>query len=462
MQHSSHHQAPRYCALIGAVVLLSAACQTIDVVPERKTSDSTLLIIPLEFKTEGGETPFVFSLNLDDVQDSKTGDLLDFGRSFAFLRDIGPGKHRITRMLVRWKPTGQIVQQTQLDIPFALDVGQALLLPVRFSISVKANRSYFTTYNLLEKDIEEAWTELRTYGNMEGWDIAPLASAGSASAQVEPPAAEPVPEATPEVASQPEPAPPEPEPVPVEEEPKATTPVAKEAALSSSVPAIAAMQEKRSQAEFDAKMQKVDIGRYRLWLEQNGLVETEAAASYTARLEILEEFLTQSRTRGHAVEAMTLIALPFTLRQDRSDMGVGYTSTEQGWGIGATLGWSYQVDTMISIGVNVSVTPYFSESRFYDDLGSLYQESGHWTVFLWLGPSFTFGDKTTSFAGQISIGLGAASELLLPIRLGMYYHNFYVGYLGLIPITDNDYGDWISGLEAGYSIYFGTKRTWSE
>ncbi len=157
-------------AAAAAVFLcLAAACQTVRFAPERKTPDATLLVIPLEFKTDSGEAAYVFSLNLDGVSDSKTGDLVDFAQEFAFIRGIEPGSHRITRILVRWKPTGQIIKQFERDIPFEIKAGSATLLPVRFSLNVKQNASYFTTYNLVADDVEAARVELKTYQHIDSW-----------------------------------------------------------------------------------------------------------------------------------------------------------------------------------------------------------------------------------------------------------------------------------------------------
>jgi len=313
-----------------------------------------------------------------------------------------------------------------------------------------------------DKDIETTWAELSTYQNLDTWVTETGGEARPAVSATEPRGEEQAAGAASDAASQPEPAPPEAEAAPAVAQPNSTVPAAKATSPVSSVPAIAAMQEKRYEEEFYRKTEAIDRELYQRWLRENDLVDSEASSSYSARLEILDEFLTQSRTRGNAVEAMVAAAFPFVLRQDRLDIAPGYISTEQGWGVGGTIAWSYQVDSRYSLGVNLSVIPVFLERKEYDDLGAVYQESGFWSVIAWLGPFIIYGDKATSFAGQFSTGLGASSGLLLPIRLGMYYRNFYVGYLGLIPITDNDYGDMISGIEAGYSIFFGTKRTWPE
>ncbi len=161
----------RISAVSAAMLLLGlvTACTTVNYAPERKTPDATLLVIPLEFKTDSGEADFVFSLNIDGNQDSQTGDLVNFSQEFAFIRGIPPGSHRITRILVRWKPTGQIIKQFERDIPFEIRAGSAMLLPVRFSLNVKQNASYFTTYNLLAPDVAAARAELQTYEHIDSW-----------------------------------------------------------------------------------------------------------------------------------------------------------------------------------------------------------------------------------------------------------------------------------------------------
>lgn len=161
--------------LLGCGLLACASCQTVPSAPKRVSESSTMLIVPLEFRNESSrQLELTMSLNFDGTQDSKTGDLLDFGRPFGFVRGVEPGSHRITRMLVRWKVSGQILQQLELDIPCTLKPGTATILPVRMSVAFKQDKSYFATYNLLPNQMAELYAELRGYQNMETWTLEPV------------------------------------------------------------------------------------------------------------------------------------------------------------------------------------------------------------------------------------------------------------------------------------------------
>jgi len=165
----------RAAILIAFMLLAFTACETVPYAPARTAEGSTMLIVPLEFKNETArQLELTMSLNFDGVQDSKTGDLLDFGRPFGFVRGVAPGSHRITRMLVRWKVSGQILQQLELNIPCELKPGTATILPVRMSVAFKSNGSYFATYNLLPSQMAELYAELKGYRNMETWTLEPV------------------------------------------------------------------------------------------------------------------------------------------------------------------------------------------------------------------------------------------------------------------------------------------------
>jgi hypothetical protein len=160
--------------LLACGLLAFASCQTVPSAPKRASESSTMLIVPLEFRNETTrQLELTMSLNFDGVSDSKTGDLLDFGYPFGFVRGVEPGNHRITRMLVRWKASGQILQQLELDIPCALKPGTATILPVRMSVAFKSEGNYFTVYNLLPNQMAELYAELQGYQNMETWILEP-------------------------------------------------------------------------------------------------------------------------------------------------------------------------------------------------------------------------------------------------------------------------------------------------
>jgi hypothetical protein len=165
----------RVIVLLACGLLAFASCQTVPSAPKRVSETSTMLIVPLEFKNETTrQLELTMSLNFDGSQDSKTGDLLDFGMPFGFVRGVEAGSHRITRMLVRWKVSGQIIQQLELNIPCTLTPGTATILPVRMGVAFKSDGSYFATYNLLPYQMAELYTQLQGYQNIETWNLEPV------------------------------------------------------------------------------------------------------------------------------------------------------------------------------------------------------------------------------------------------------------------------------------------------
>jgi hypothetical protein len=113
------------------------------------------------------------SLNFDGVEDSKTGDLLEFGRPFGFITNVTPGDHRITRVLIRWKTSGQILHQLALNVPFTVKAGMVTILPIRFSLWFKSDGAYLSTTNLLPNQVAEIRATLQEYRNIETWTMEP-------------------------------------------------------------------------------------------------------------------------------------------------------------------------------------------------------------------------------------------------------------------------------------------------
>jgi hypothetical protein len=161
-------------AALAACLMSLASCQSVKFAPKPASASSAMLVVPLEFKNQSSrDTRLLLDLKYDGSLDSKTGNLIDFHNDYGFITEVAAGSHRITRMLVRWEATGQILRQWDLDIPFKLSQGQFTILPVRFSVTLKENATYFANYNLLPDQIAEVRADLNKYRNMESWTEAP-------------------------------------------------------------------------------------------------------------------------------------------------------------------------------------------------------------------------------------------------------------------------------------------------
>jgi hypothetical protein len=146
------------------------ACQSTKYTPKPKNAESTLLIIPLQFANQTKDPfPVQFSLNFDGSMDSRTLDLIDFSKPYAFIKTLSPGTHKITRLLSRWSETGQIMGQYDLSLPFTVSAGEAAVLPYRFNVLVKDKRYYFSTPNILANEMKEIKKDLMEYENIEAW-----------------------------------------------------------------------------------------------------------------------------------------------------------------------------------------------------------------------------------------------------------------------------------------------------
>jgi hypothetical protein len=161
--------------LLAGSLLAFASCQTVPVAPKRSSDQAGLLVVPLEFVNETNEPlPFVMSLNFDGVEDSKTGEMIDFHRDYGFLTTVAPGEHRITRMLIRWQESGQILQQMALDVPFTVKSGEITILPVMFNITFSSKGKYFAPHNLLHDQLVVIQGDLQHYKNIDTWTMGPL------------------------------------------------------------------------------------------------------------------------------------------------------------------------------------------------------------------------------------------------------------------------------------------------
>jgi hypothetical protein len=429
-----------YCAaaIVAACMVVLASCQTINAAPERETEYATMLVIPLEFSTDSSIPSLVCGLKFDGMPDLKMDNPLQFGLKYAFLRNVVPGVHRITRLIIN--ADNRFREQFDEDIPFNIAAGQALLLPVRISLVIKEKTAYFTTYNLLDEDVEKAWTELLTYKGINTWDLGTAAGAKPAV-----PVLHPADEAA--LATK--------EPAPAAQlESSASAP-------ESSAPStdLASRVQHELEAELAEKLDQVSAVHYSRWLEEKGLLELEANAQVEKRIELLDQFIKESPTRGSAVEFMASSLFPASSLSVFPSAGTAHYRIDTGWTAGGTLTWSYQINNRISFGVNLGFIPMFIEFFNFDETGTLLSESGMWSPMLWLGPLVIVGDKTTSFAVQFSTGFGGGFGFYIPVRLGVYYRNFYAGCIGFYSF-DFDHDIMIYGIEAGYSIFFGRKRTW--
>jgi hypothetical protein len=167
----------RSVVLLAGSLLAFASCQTVPIAPKRTSDQVGMLVIPLEFKNESGEQlEEVMSLNFDRVDDSKTGQLLDFHDDYGFITTVAPGEHRITKMLLRWKASNQIVQQMELNIPFTINAGEITILPLMFNVTFSSKGRFFALHNLLHDQLVAIQADLQNYQHIETWTMGPLPS----------------------------------------------------------------------------------------------------------------------------------------------------------------------------------------------------------------------------------------------------------------------------------------------
>ena len=165
-------------AALAACLMALASCQSIKFAPKPASASAAMLVIPLEFKNKSDrQLRLQLDLKYDSVHDSKTGNLIDFDKDYAFITEVKPGSHRITQILVRWETSGQILKQWENNIPFILSPGQYTILPVRFSVTLMPDGNYFSFYNLLPDQIAVVRADLNKYRNIESWTEAPAETA---------------------------------------------------------------------------------------------------------------------------------------------------------------------------------------------------------------------------------------------------------------------------------------------
>jgi hypothetical protein len=150
--------------------MVLVSCQSVKFAPKRTSDSATMLVIPLEIKNQSDRQPyFLVDFKYDGSLNTKTGNLVNFDNDYGFITELTAGPHKITRMIIRWEPTGQVLQQWDRNIPFTLSEGQFTILPVRFSVTMKKDGDYFTHYNLFPEQVAEVRADLGRYRNIEGW-----------------------------------------------------------------------------------------------------------------------------------------------------------------------------------------------------------------------------------------------------------------------------------------------------
>jgi len=208
--------------------------------------------------------------------------------------------------------------------------------------------------------------------------------------------------------------------------------------------------------EFEAELRRlrkrVDPDRYSLWLSEKDFAEYESNAGVEEKIEFIEEYMRQANSRGHAVD-MAIQYRPYSVRESQE---YGRYDKMTGRSLGLSLAWSYQFNNWFSAGVNGSIAQQKHIEQFYDTDDTLLTEEEVVEFSFFLGPLFIIGDKTGSLALLISSGaFGGIGPL--PLRLGIYFRNFYIGYFGSMSLED---GYAVHGAEIGYSLFLGRRRSW--
>jgi len=79
-----------------------ASCPSVKFVPKPASANWAMLVISLEFKNKSDrQLRLQLGLKYDGVHDSKTVNLIDFDKDYAFITEVKPGSHRTRQMLVR-------------------------------------------------------------------------------------------------------------------------------------------------------------------------------------------------------------------------------------------------------------------------------------------------------------------------------------------------------------------------
>ena len=169
--------------LIATVLLtltvLLGSCQSVPTAPSPKDASDALLVATCVYTNETPEAKWDidFQLAFDNTADPSSENVFPLTTGSYFVKHLPPGKHTLSRLLVRARQSGQLVWQMELnDAAFTMEAGVITVLPVRLTAVMKKNPKgttvvYFGTYNLLQKDVGEVMEQLRKYKNIELWKL---------------------------------------------------------------------------------------------------------------------------------------------------------------------------------------------------------------------------------------------------------------------------------------------------
>lgn len=189
---------------------------------------------------------------------------------------------------------------------------------------------------------------------------------------------------------------------------------------------IPSVKQYRMKRQWEKQLQKVKADEYTKWLLTNGFQEYERTASIEEKTAFLEEYIYQTNTRGHGVDLFP---------------SIGHLGSNIGAGL--TTNWTYQFNSLFSVGVSTNVFLVATDPIRFGGAS--------------VGPVFVIGDKVELFAVSASIGFGADEGPAFPYRIGAYFKNFYIGYMGSVLLA----ADWAlprGGVEFGYSWFLGDRR----
>jgi len=199
---------------------------------------------------------------------------------------------------------------------------------------------------------------------------------------------------------------------------------------------------------------RVDEAMYARWLEEKNFAEYESDAPIEEKIEFLQEYRIQTNTHGHSLDLT--VGYVAVRGEEKSEDG-SYSEIEGGMA-GSTLSWTYQFSNRLSAGAFVWIGVDHEKIREHSP-PPLSQVNDRVVTQPALIPGgiFVFGDKTTSFAFLAGTGIGIGWGVKIPIRCGLYFRNFYLGYFGTYTNTSDGFGH---GAEVGYSLFLGRRKTW--
>jgi hypothetical protein len=210
------------------------------------------------------------------------------------------------------------------------------------------------------------------------------------------------------------------------------------------------------QARMTRLRRRVRYERYAEWLRRKGFAGYERDAVIEEKLVFLEEYLDQSNSHGHSLDLSACFLLPhqYAVRNSLGDLG---TQRLRGF-LGIAAGWSYQFSNIFSVGLwaSASIGPA-SVSIPASGYNSDYLGSA-----LGAGPLVALGDRVTGLAVSLGCGYGnvggpGQAGPALPLRGGLFFKGYYLGYTGWPTLAE---GSFHHQLEAGYSIFFGRRKSW--